>query len=260
MRLSRWSWIGVILAGAAGCSGSSLQTADAATHDANDSGASSSACASPTPLIAGLCVLDPTGARATSPTGIDPIPVTLVDVSEGMPGAVCAGGGKNGIDPNAPTERVRLRTSTGQQWTVYLVGGAATSLLNGESLELAVAASVDPNGWVSQTFVLTRSSQLVLFAAAMNAVPGGVLVPSIPSANFTQLNDDGVACMEGIEVPCARRRHRAQMVFENDSGFMNPGETLVLGHLTTFLAMFDQTVDNGACDEPTTTVVLGYTG
>jgi len=257
--MRRWRWLGLILAGAGACSSSSPQAADAGGHDANDSGASTSACASPTPLIAGLCLLDPTGARATNPTGIDPIPVTVADVSEGVPGAACAGGGPNGIDPNAPTERVRLRTSTGPQWTVYLVGAASASLPSGDSLEMAVAASADPNGWVSQTLVLTRSTHLVLFAAAMNAVPGGALVPSIPSADFTSFNDDGVSCMDGIEIPCARRRHRAQVVFENDSGFMNPGETLVLGHLTTVLAMFDQTVDNGACDQPTTTVVVGYT-
>lgn len=249
MRSWRWRWFGLILAGAAACNGSSLQA-----------GASPSACASPPPLIAGLCLLDPTGARATSPTGIDPIPVTIADVSGGVPGAACAGGGPNGIDPNARTQRVMLRTSTGQQWTVYLVGADPASLPNGDSLEMVVAASADPTGWVSQTLVLTRSSRLVLFAAAMNAVPGGALVPSIPSANFTMFNDDGVACMDGIEVPCARRRHRAQLVFENDSGFINPGETLILGHLTAQLAMFDQTVDNGACDQPTTTVVLGFVG
>jgi hypothetical protein len=246
--------------GAAACSGSSLQTGDAARQDASDSGAPPSACASPTPLIAGLCVLDPTGARATSPTGIYPIPVTVADVSAGVPGAACAGGGTNGIDSNAQTERVTLRTDTGQQWTVYLVGAAPASLPTGDSLEMAVAASADPNGWVSQTLVLTRSSRLVLFAAAMNAVPGGALVPSIPSADFTAFNDESVTCMEGIDVPCARRRHRAQVVFLNDSGFINPGETLVLGELTTLLAMFDQTVDNGTCHQPTTTVVLGFVG
>ena len=94
-----------------------------------------------------------------------------------------------------------LRTSTGQQWTVHLVGADPASLPNGDSLEMVVAASADPTGWVSQTIVLTRSSRLVLFAAAMNAVPGGALVPSIPSANFTMFNDDGVACMDGIRVP-----------------------------------------------------------
>jgi hypothetical protein len=58
--------------------------------------------------------------------------------------------------------------------------------------------------------------------------------------------------MEAFEVPCARRRHQAQIVFGFDGGFVSPGQTVLVGPLTVSLAMFDQTVDNGSCDQPTT--------
>ena len=151
-----------------------------------------------------------------------------------------------------------LRASGNQQWTVYVVGATAAQLAAGDSIEMLLIASADPTGWVSQTLVLTRASNLVLFGAAMNAVPGGVLVPSLPSANLTVINDDGVTCMDAFDVPCARRRHQAQVVFGFDSGVVSPGHTVLVGPLTVSLAMFDQTVDNGSCDQPTTTIVVGF--
>ena len=259
MRRPGVHWLGLILAGAVGCNGASPQVLDAGVHDAIDSVDSPSGCGvTPPPLIAGLCVLDSSGARATNPTGIDPIAVTVDSIGVGTPGSACVGGGPNGLDPNATTERFVLRASGNQQWTVYVVGATAAQLAAGDSIEMLLIASADPTGWVSQTLVLTRASHLVLFGAAMNAVPGGVLVPSIPAADLTVVNDDGVTCMDAFDVPCARRRHQAQIVFGFDIGIVSPGQTSRVGALTVSLAMFDQAVDNGSCDQPTTTVVVGF--
>ena len=113
----------------------SPQVLDAGGHDAIDSGDSPSGCGvTPPPLIAGLCVLDSSGARATNPTGIDPIAVTVDSIGVGTPGSACAGGGPNGLDPNATTERFVLRASGSQQWTVYVLGAAAAKLAAGDSI------------------------------------------------------------------------------------------------------------------------------
>ena len=58
---------------------------------------------------------------------------------------------------------------------------------------------------------------------------------------------DGVVCMDDIDVPCARRRIRARIVFGTDIGSAVPGDIVHVGKLTVALTAFEQTIDNGTC-------------
>ena len=208
--------------------------------------------------MSGVCVLNAQGARATDPTGIEPIAVTVASVGNRAPPAACTGGGPNGLASGAAAMEIVLRASSGTQWTVYVSGVPAGIVAASDSLELLLIASVDVYGWVQQTLVLTRATHLVLFAAAMNAVPGGPLVPTVPAAELVNVDADGVVCMDDIDVPCALHRIKARIVFGADVGSAVPGEIVHVGKLTVALTSFDQAIDNGNCHQPTSTVIAGY--
>ncbi len=119
--------------------------------------------------------------------------------------------------------------------------------------------SRDVVGWITQMLTLTRGTegQLAVFAAAMNDVPGGPLMPQQPGGVFFQILD--LICRDDIDVPCARRRRRMQINVGDDAmGFIEPGQVVQVGGLHLSLAMLDQVVDNGNCDQPTTTLITGY--
>ena len=108
-------------------------------------------------------MLDSSGARATNPTGIDPIAVTVDSIGVGTPGSAWwrrtqwAGSER---DDGA----IRVARERKPAVDVYVVGATrGEGLAAGDSIEMLFMASAEPTGWVSQTLVLTRSSHLVLF-------------------------------------------------------------------------------------------------
>lgn len=266
---------GVVAAIMAGCGSTAVTSTDAAT-DAKDASTDPSdatndmpapgvdagvlpACGAVVPpVVSGVCVLDGQGARATDRSAIEPIAVTVMSVGNRAPPAACTGGGLNGLASGAAVMEIVLRASSGTQWTVYLSGVPAGIVAANDSFDMQLTASLDGYGWVMQNLVLTRATHLVLFAAALNSVPGGPLIPNVPTAELVRVDSDEVICMDDIDVPCARRRRRARIVFGTDLGSAVPGEIVHVGKLTVALTTIEQTIDNGNCHEPTSTVVAGY--
>ena len=167
--------------------------ADTRREAASDTGAGTSndagslpACMGMTPAaVAGLCVLDPAGARAVNPTPFNQVPVTVVSVGSGLPAAACAGGGPNGLDPNTAVTRIVLRTAAGAEWMVYVLGLGPGVVSPGDALEMWLTTRTVV-GWITQELILARGTegQPAFFAAAMNDVPGGPLMPPQPAGIF----------------------------------------------------------------------------
>ena len=269
VKVAAWGAVAALSVAAmavAGCASTAAKSTDAKSTDAATDAASSDAgpdvlgacSAVVTPVVSGLCVLNSQGARATDPTGIEPIAVTVTSVGNRAPPAACSGGGPNGLASSAAAMEIVLRAASGTQWTVYVSGVPAGIIAASDRLELLLIASVEPSGWVKQDLVLTRAAHLALFAAAMNAVSGGQIAPVVPAAEVVNVDGDGVVCMDDIDVPCARRRIRARIVFSNDVGSAVPGETVRIGKLTVALTSFEQTIDNGNCHDPSSMVIAGY--
>jgi hypothetical protein len=268
--LRAWGVVAALgIVSVAGCGSTSATSTDAAsdaTSSDADPGATSSdagpdllgACSAMVPpVVSGLCVLNAQGARATDPTGIEPIAVTVASVGTRAPPAACSGGGMNGLASGAAAMEIVLRGPSSAQWTVYVSGVPAGIVGASDSLELLLIASLEANGWVKQDLVLTRASHLVLFAAAMNGT--GPVTPVVPAGELVSIDGDGVVCMDDFDVPCMLRRIRARIVFGEEVGSAVPGEIVDIGKLTVALTAFHQAIDNGNCSgQSNSMVIAGY--
>jgi hypothetical protein len=153
----------------------------------------------------------------------------------------------------APASLLVLSDGAQKQWTVVLGNTAMPPdvIYAGEEFTVAINAFADDTSaprLLSQTFMLLRDGNLVVFAASLGQYPG-VPVPRLDPFGIV-MADYGAICEGAVSAGCVTRPHSIRLTIGPEGATVGIGQTLRMGGFSFTNGDFSEVADAGSCATP----------